>query len=87
TGLTRSLSLELAPHGVLVNAVAPGYVETDMTRKNNSPAEIAAIEKSIPLGRLAKPEEIAEVVAFLCSEKNTYVTGQTLVVDGGYTVR
>ena len=84
-GLTRSLAVELAPFNILVNAVAPGYVLTDLTRQNNSPAEIEKISQAIPLQRLAEPAEIARVVAFLCSEQNTYLTGQTLVVDGGYT--
>jgi NAD(P)-dependent dehydrogenase (short-subunit alcohol dehydrogenase family) len=84
-GLTRALAVELAPAGILVNAVAPGYVNTDMTRRNNSPEEIEAIHKQIPLGRMAEPGEIAEVVAFLCSEKNTYLTGQLITVDGGFT--
>lgn len=84
-GMTRSLAVELAPFNILVNAVAPGYVMTDLTRQNNSPAEIEKISQSIPIQRLAKPEEIAGVVSFLCSEQNTYLTGQTIVVDGGYT--
>ena len=84
-GLTRSLAVELAPFNILVNAVAPGYVLTDLTRQNNSPDEIEKISQAIPLQRLAEPAEIARVVAFLCSEQNTYLTGQTLVVDGGYT--
>jgi 3-oxoacyl-[acyl-carrier protein] reductase len=84
-GLTRSLAVELAPFNVLVNAVAPGYVMTDLTRRNNSDSEIEKISTAIPLQRLAEPEEIACVVAFLCSEQNTYLTGQTIVVDGGYT--
>lgn len=86
-GLTRTIALELAPHGVLVNAVAPGYVATDLTRQNNSPAELETIASSIPLGRLAEPEEIAELIAFLCSARNSYITGQVLVCDGGYTCR
>ncbi len=84
-GLTRTLAVELAAHNVLVNAVAPGYVNTALTRQNNSPQELEAIRLSIPARRLAEPAEIAEVVAFLCSEKNSYITGQTIVVDGGYT--
>jgi len=60
-------------------------VLTDLTRQNNSPDEIEKISQAIPLQRLAEPAEIARVVAFLCSEQNTYLTGQTLVVDGGYT--
>ena len=84
-GLTRTLAVELAAHNVLVNAVAPGYVNTELTRQNNSPQEIDAICQTIPARRLAEPAEIAEVVAFLCSEKNSYITGQTIVVDGGFT--
>lgn len=84
-GMTRALAIELAPYNILVNAVAPGYVLTDLTRQNNSDAELEQISKAIPLQRLANPQEIAAVVAFLCSEQNTYLTGQTLIVDGGYT--
>jgi 3-oxoacyl-[acyl-carrier protein] reductase len=84
-GMTRSLAVELAPFNILINAVAPGYVMTDLTRQNNSPTEIEKISRSIPVQRLAEPKEIASVVAFLCSEQNTYLTGQTIVVDGGYT--
>ncbi|MFA5276454.1 MAG: SDR family oxidoreductase [Candidatus Omnitrophota bacterium] len=83
-GLTKSLAVELAPHDILVNAVAPGYVNTELTRKNNTPQELEKIKKSIPLQRLAEPGEIAELVSFLCSDKNTYITGQTIAIDGGY---
>jgi 3-oxoacyl-[acyl-carrier protein] reductase len=83
--MTRSVAIELAPFNVLVNAVAPGYVLTDLTRQNNSPEEIEKIAQTIPMKRLAAPEEIATLVAFLCSEKNTYMTAQTLIVDGGYS--
>lgn len=86
-GATRTLAVELAEHNILVNAVAPGYVNTELTRQNNSPEQLNAICANIPLRRLANPQEIAEIVAFLCSEKNTYLTGQVLVVDGGYTCR
>ena len=84
-GMTRSLAMELSSYNILVNSVAPGYVLTDLTRQNNSEAELEIIRKTIPLQRLAEPQEIANVVAFLCSEQNTYLTGQTLVVDGGFT--
>jgi 3-oxoacyl-[acyl-carrier protein] reductase len=84
-GLTRTLAVELAPHNILVNAVAPGYVLTEMTRQNNTEADLEAIRRTIPAQRLAGPDEIAEVVAFLCSEANSYLTGQTLLVDGGFT--
>lgn len=84
-GMTRSMAVELAPFNVLVNAVAPGYVLTDLTRQNNSPEEIEKIAQTIPMKRLATPEEVANLVAFLCSEKNTYLTGQTIIADGGYS--
>jgi NAD(P)-dependent dehydrogenase (short-subunit alcohol dehydrogenase family) len=84
-GMTRALAVELAGSGVLVNAVAPGYVNTELTRQNNTPDDLDRISRAIPVGRLAEPREIAAVVAFLCSERNSYLTGQTLVVDGGFT--
>jgi len=84
-GLTRTLAIELAPYNILVNSVAPGYVNTELTRKNNSEQEIKSIQNTIPLLRLAEPEEIAEVVFFLSSERNTYITGQVITVDGGFT--
>ena len=84
-GMTRTWAVELAPHAILVNAVAPGYVKTELTRQNNTEAQIEAIKKTIPLNRLAAPEEIAEVVAFLVSERNSYITGQVIIADGGYT--
>jgi NAD(P)-dependent dehydrogenase (short-subunit alcohol dehydrogenase family) len=83
-GLTRAQALELAPYNILVNALAPGYVNTDLTKKNNTSVELEAIATQIPLGRLAEPSEIAECVAFLCSPKNSYITGQVIAIDGGY---
>jgi 3-oxoacyl-[acyl-carrier protein] reductase len=83
--LTRNLAIELASDNILVNAVAPGFVNTDLTKKNNSPTSLEIIKNDIPLKRLAEPCEIAELVFFLCSEKNTYITGQTIIIDGGYT--
>lgn len=84
-GMTRSMAVELASYNVMVNAVAPGYVFTDLTRQNNSPEAIERISQTIPIQRLAEPEEIAYLVAFLCSPQNTYMTGQTLIIDGGYS--
>lgn len=87
TGLMKTLALELAPKNILVNAVAPGYVMTDMTKQNLSEQEIENIENNIPTGRFQTEEEIAYMVAFLCSELNSSVTGQLIAVDGGYTCR
>ena len=83
--LTRTAAVEFGPRGVLVNALAPGYVDTELTRRNNPPDTIAAIEASIPLRRMAQASELAEVAAFLVSDANSYLTGQTVVVDGGFT--
>lgn len=86
-GITNTLALELAPYNILVNTVCPGFVLTELTSKNNTPEQIAALAKDIPLGRLAQPEEIAELVYFLGSENNTYLTGQKIIADGGFTAR
>lgn len=84
-GLTRTLAVELGQHNVLVNAVGPGYVETEMTRQNNTHAEMERIAQSIPVRRLGQPAEIAKFVGFLCSDENTYITGQLILIDGGFT--
>ena len=83
-GLTRTAALEYAEAGVLVNAVCPGFVETDLTRQNNTPAQIEVLRQQVPLKRLGVPDDIASVVFFLGSEQNTFVTGQTIVADGGF---
>lgn len=83
-GLTMTSALELAPYNILVNAVCPGYVATDLTYANNPPEVLDSIVQTIPLQRLAQPADIAEVVAFLCSESNRYLTGQVIAVDGGF---
>jgi 3-oxoacyl-[acyl-carrier protein] reductase len=83
--LTRAAALEFGSRGVLVNSLAPGYVDTDLTRANNAPDDIARILGMIPVGRMAQPAELAKIAAFLVSEDNTYVTGQTIVADGGFT--
>lgn len=82
--LTRSAAVEFGRDGIIVNSLAPGYVETDLTRQNNSLAALEKISTDIPLGRLAAPTEIARVARFLISDENTYLTGQTIVVDGGF---
>lgn len=86
-GVTNTLAVELAPYNILVNTVCPGFTLTELTKKNNTEEQIKNIVKDIPLGRMAEPEEIAEVVYFLGTEKNTYLTGQKITVDGGFTER
>ncbi|HEY2065178.1 MAG TPA: 3-oxoacyl-[acyl-carrier-protein] reductase [Gemmatimonadaceae bacterium] len=81
-GLTKSVAKELGSRNVLVNAVAPGFIETDMTAAM-TPEARAALSGQIPLERLGSPRDIAGVVAFLASDAASYITGQTIVVDGG----
>lgn len=84
--LVRSLALEGAQHQVLVNAVEPGFIATPLTFQNNDSTAIRKLQERIPLGRLGDPDEVAWLVSFLCSERNTYITGQTIVIDGGISV-
>lgn len=84
-GVTRTAALEYGARNVLVNAISPGFVETELTRQNNDAAQIAALAAKTALQRLARPEEIAEFAVWLASERNTYVTGQVLVIDGGFS--
>jgi len=84
-GLTKASALDLAPYNVLVNSISPGFVKTDLTKKILGSAKMKSIAKSIPLNRLANPDEIAFASLFLCSDMNTYITGQNIIVDGGFT--
>jgi 3-oxoacyl-[acyl-carrier protein] reductase len=85
-GQTRAVALDLAKDNILVNAVCPGFVATDLTRRVLGEKGMAEVCEQIPLGRLAETSDIAPAVLFLASPLNTYITGQTLIVDGGYLV-
>jgi 3-oxoacyl-[acyl-carrier protein] reductase len=81
-GFTKSLAREVGSRGITANAIAPGFIDTDMTRALNE-AQHAALNAQIPLGRLGQPADIAAAVAFLCSPDGAYITGETLHVNGG----
>jgi 3-oxoacyl-[acyl-carrier protein] reductase len=81
-GFTKSLAREVGSRGITVNAIAPGFIDTDMTRAL-AEAQRAALNAQIPLGRLGQPADIAAAVAFLCSPDGAYITGETLHVNGG----
>lgn len=82
-GLTRSLAKEYGPSGIRVNAIAPGVIETDML-SSFSHEERRALAEETPLGRLGRPEDVAELCAFLASDRAAFITGQTISVDGGF---
>lgn len=84
-GLTASLAAEVANQGILVNAVSPGYTLTEVVRRKYTDAQLEEVSRHIPAGRPGNPEEVAELVAFLASEKNTYILGQNICIDGGLT--
>ena len=88
-GLTKSVALEYAKSGIRINAISPGAIETDMFERfvnGNQQAREGFIALH-PIGRPGKPEEIADAVMYLCSDKATFITGQSLAVDGGFTVQ
>ena len=78
-GATKALAQEVAPRKITVNAIAPGFIETDMTKDLDQ----TTLKKLIPVGRFGKPEEVAELVAFLASEKSSYITGEVISINGG----
>ncbi|UXN03381.1 SDR family NAD(P)-dependent oxidoreductase [Bartonella sp. HY406] len=89
-GLVRSIAVELAPRRIRCNTIIPGLIETpqSLDAKNSlGPEGLKAAGKIIPLGRVGKPDEVAEVIQFLTSTKASYITGQTIIVDGGLTIR
>ena len=81
-GLTKSVARELSSRGITCNAVAPGFIDTEMTAQMTDKAK----KTQIPLGRVGKVDDIAEVVTFLASEKASYITGQVISVDGGMSI-
>ena len=86
--ITRALAIELAPHGIRVNSICPGLTETPLAAYAlATPERRASIEKQVPLGRVAQPGEIAAAALFLASEDASYITGEALVVDGGFMVQ
>jgi len=85
-GMVKTLAIEMGEYNVKVNGIAPGFIDTQLTRKNNSLEVIEGFKRKIPLARLGSPAEIAEVVYFLCSPRNNYINGQCIIADGGYSV-
>jgi|TARA_B100000315_G_scaffold146399_1_gene135335 3-oxoacyl-[acyl-carrier protein] reductase len=83
-GLTIASALDLAKYNILINSVSPGFVHTDLTESILSREDIKELAKQVPLGRFATPEEISKTVMFLASKHNTYITGQNIIVDGGF---
>ena len=84
-GFTRSLALEVAPHNILVNAIAPGWTQTDMTKGFPEAFQKERISR-IPLGRIGQPEDIAPLLLFLVSDESNFITGQVIYVDGGMSI-
>ncbi len=82
-GVTRSMALALAPHGIRVNAIAPGLTDTAQPRYGSTEDELAVMTRAIPLGRMGKPQDIAALVVFLASDRADWVTGQTWHINGG----
>ena len=78
-GATKALAQEVAPRKVTVNAIAPGFIKSDMTKDLNE----AELKKTVPLGRFGEPQEVADLVSFLASPKAAYITGQTISINGG----
>ena len=83
-GAVKTYACEYGKNNILFNSLSPGFVNTKMTRKNNSEETIQKMAQRIPLNRLADVQDIAETAFYLCSDKNTYITGQNIIVDGGF---
>lgn len=83
-GLMRTMALEFGANNILCNTLSPGFVETKMTQKNNTKEQLEKLEEKIPLGKMAQPADIADVAYFMCSSANKYISGQNIIVDGGF---
>lgn len=86
-GLTRAVTLDLAKYNILVNALCPGFTLTKLTNSILDKEEKEDLRRKVPLQRMAKVDDIAKVAVFLCSDMNTYITGQTIIADGGFTIQ
>ena len=84
-GMTKTMSVELAKYNILVNSVSPGFTSTELTKSILSEGDIKQLSEQVPLGRFASVDEISKVVLFLCSDLNTYINGQDIKIDGGFT--
>jgi 3-oxoacyl-[acyl-carrier protein] reductase len=84
-GLSLSAAIEFSKNGILINSVSPGFINTELTKKTNSKEQLRIIKNNIPINRLGNPEEISELVYFLASNKNTYISGQNITSDGGFS--
>jgi len=84
-GMTKTLAVDYARDNILVNAVAPGFIDTELTRSILSEDEISELIDSVPMKRLGTAEEVAQLTMFLASEQNTFITGQNILIDGGFT--
>jgi 3-oxoacyl-[acyl-carrier protein] reductase len=84
-GMTAALSAEVAEHGILANCVAPGFIDTELTRRVLGEDGIAELVRKVPARRLGKPQDVANLIAWLVSRENAYVCGQNILIDGGFT--
>lgn len=87
TGMVKSLAIDLAKRNIMVNSISPGPIKSDMVDRLVPEVDQVSIIESIPLRRLARPDEVARFSYFLCSDENTYLTGQNIIIDGGFTCR
>jgi len=84
-GMTAALAAEVAPMGILANSVGPGFIDTDLTRKVLGEKGVKEVQNTIPIKRLGEPSEVAAFVSWLVSEVNTYISGQNIMIDGGFS--